>query len=300
MDEAQWDSLLSNVLEGDCVPFLGAGIAKPCLPTGAELARELASEAGYPFDDKSNLARVAQYIASGHRDPLPVKRQVIKSLGERERLAIDRLGDPDEPHSILAALRLSVYVTTNYDALMYEALRRRPDTTAVHRELSRWNPLITAAPTIDIEAMSPTRATPLVFHMHGHSGMPASLVLTEDDYVNYLVKVSDKQHMAEVLPGVIQEQLVWKPLLFIGYSLEDWNFRVLMRALARQLDTMQRLRISVQLPPDPDIVPTDQHDRFERALSDYLGVRDVVVVWQQAADFMKELRARLRERGSSG
>ena len=36
----------------------------------------------------------------------------------------------------------------------------------------------------------PTPANPLVYHLHGHLEMPQSLVLTEDDYLEFLVRIS--------------------------------------------------------------------------------------------------------------
>ena len=74
----------------------------------------------------------------------------------------------------------------------------------------------------------PTQANPVVFHLHGHYDVPESLVLTEDDYLDFLVAVSRDDGL---LPHQIQKALAGASLLFLGYRLADWNFRVIHRGL---------------------------------------------------------------------
>jgi len=62
--EETWETLVDSIMNGECTPFLGAGVAVPYLPRGADLAASLAEQFGYPLDDHTNLARVTQYIAS--------------------------------------------------------------------------------------------------------------------------------------------------------------------------------------------------------------------------------------------
>ena len=89
---------------------------------------------------------------------------------------------------------------------------------------------------------TPSPANPLVFHLHGHNQVPESLVLTEDDYLTFLVNMSSQQ---VVFPPPVQCALAVDTLLFMGYSLSDWTFRVLIQTL-RAVD---RLSIAVLLPP---------------------------------------------------
>ena len=53
-------------------------------------------------------------------------------------------------------------------------------------------------------------------------------MLTEDDYIDFLVRVSGDPNL---LPPVIQEALASKMLLFVGFSLADWTFRVIFGGL---------------------------------------------------------------------
>jgi hypothetical protein len=52
-----------------------------------------------------------------------------------------------------------------------------------------------------------------------------SYVIREDDYIAYLARTTD---LANVLPSVLLGKLKESHLLFLGYSLSDWNLRVIL------------------------------------------------------------------------
>jgi hypothetical protein len=154
-----------------------------------------------------------------------------------------------------------------------------------------------------------------VFHLHGHHSEPASLILTEDDYVDYLVKFATERQPAKetsLLPPYIYEILAERPLLFIGYSLQDWTFRVLFRTLLRNTPKGRRRRhVSVQLPPlrrspAPALAPglaavAERPDgevgagtvdvAAQQYLTDYFEDQDIMVFWESAAAFARKLQA---------
>ena len=74
---------------------------------------------------------------------------------------------------------------------------------------------------------SPTPTQPLVFHIFGYFRDENSLVLTEDDYFDYLISLIQYKPR---IPGVVGEQTTSTSLLFLGFQLTDWNFRVLLPA----------------------------------------------------------------------
>ena len=101
----------------------------------------------------------------------------------------------NSPYAILAELPFPIYITTNYDNFMEKALkdkRRNPVT-----EFCRWNP---GAQLIydggDFESVvkkskySPVVEKPLVYHLHGVLDKPESMVLTEKDYINFIVNLN--------------------------------------------------------------------------------------------------------------
>jgi len=71
----------------------------------------------------------------------------------------------------------------------------------------------------------PSAECPLVFHLHGQLSNESSLLVTEDDYIDFTVSLG-QQGPDSVIPHWIRRALSRTTLLFVGYSLEDWNFRV--------------------------------------------------------------------------
>jgi hypothetical protein len=279
-----WRLLVSRIASGNCTPFLGAGAAARTLPLGGDIALRWAEEYGYPLSDGGDLARVAQFIAV-REDPMAPKEMLCAEL---KRYSVSDSGADDDPHSQVAELPLSVFITTNYDNLLFEALRAKGKDP--RREICRWNtnPALVDVPKVLAPGLVPTPANPVVFHLHGHFDVPESLVLTEDDYLDFLVAVSRDEGL---LPHQIQKALAGASLLFLGYRLADWNFRVLHRGLVMAGEqSLRRLSVNVQLPP------ADQQSRDY--LEGYFGAMNVQVYWGTASEFARELREQLRERAS--
>ena len=286
LTEDDWDTLLGRIIDGKCTPFLGAGVNHGILVLGSEIARRLVKEYnGYPFKDSSDLARVTQVLAV-NRDAMFPKEEVLKLLKEqlekwkRKVVAKEFFKSPDQPLSILADLPLPIYLTTNYDNLMVEALKTRQKDPK--RELCRWNKYVKERSSVfdSASGFEPTPANPIVFHLHGHDGVPESLVLTEDDYIDFLVNLSRQQ---DVLPLRIQEAMTGASLLFIGYRLADLDFRVLFRGLVESLDkSLRRISVAVQLPPE-DL-------EQQKYWVEYFDKMDVKIYWGDAKNFVTELR----------
>lgn len=59
--DEDWKSIFYYISKSSVIPFLGAGIAKVHFGTGADLAKVITEEFGYPIHDTSNLGKVTQY-----------------------------------------------------------------------------------------------------------------------------------------------------------------------------------------------------------------------------------------------
>jgi hypothetical protein len=139
---------------------------------------------------------------------------------------------------------------------------------------------------------------PLVYHLHGVVGIDASLVLTEDDYVDFLVNMASNPML---IHRAVEEALSDKMLLFVGYRLADWNFRVLFRQLLGSLErSTQGSHVAVQLPVlKPDA--TDEEKSVQERLLNFL-VRShrqsrIKIFWGSAQAFAAELLKRWKDSG---
>src|ERR1051326_5447 len=113
-EDQDWDTLLPRIKPGKCPPFLGAAVNEGILPLGKEIAEEWAHDFGYPLENKSDLAKVAQYLAVKN-DPTRPKEMILEKLDKKQK-PFD-FNDDREPLNVLAKLPLPLYITTNYDDL---------------------------------------------------------------------------------------------------------------------------------------------------------------------------------------
>jgi hypothetical protein len=291
MTEEDWKLLLPRIRDGKCTPFLGAGVNYGLLPLGGQIAREWAKEEEFPMRSHDDLPSVAQFIAAKY-DSTYTKETIIERLRLEPRPDFEKPDERLECLRTLAELPLPIYLTTNYDDLMVEALRHSAAQKEPRREFCRWHDRLKSIPQVlgGASKYEPTPTRPLVFHLHGSDEYVNSLVLTEDDYLDFLVSMSRSR---KILPPRIEEALSDASLLFIGYSLRDINFRVIHRGLVQSTDgSLRRVSVTVQMRPPDDC--GDDPTEAEKYLTKYFGKLDVRVYWGTASEFAKELRDRWR------
>jgi SIR2-like protein len=304
MRDPDWRRLIAQLDGGRCTPFLGAGASDGVLAGGPQISRRWAGSAGYPFDDADDLARVMQYVAVEQDDPVETKIE----FAEREfrGAAPPDFADPAEPHAALARFPIPVYLTTNYDDFMTKALHsagRSPMPA-----LCPWYPhadasLMSFASPEEFRDTAYHRDHPVVYHLHGHHAVPRSMVLTEDDYLEFLIQIAQvdaefSKHGHQLVPPLIREAIASQSLLFVGYSLRDWTFRVLFHGLLHDLGRPFRHRhVSVQL--NPSGATAEQRGRAAAYLERYFDNLNVTVFWGTARGFFAELHRRTGLGGGS-
>lgn len=129
------------------------------------------------------------------------------------------------PHSNLARLNLPVYITTNYDNFMEYAIRKRGKIPT--SEFCRWNnhTMATGIPSVfDDQKYKPSKSSPLVYHLHGTMDTPQSMILTESDYIEFMINIKDDN--TSIIPPIIRQILAGTTILFIGYSLKILIFQL--------------------------------------------------------------------------
>jgi hypothetical protein len=328
LEEDDWKDLLERIEDKNCAPILGSGALTGGppqgveadgwhfqYPLGASLAQALAKDFCYPLDDCTRIERVTQFI-SVKRDPSLAKARIARELA--------KASPPDftfvnEPHRVLAELKLPVYLTSNFDDYLVRALRAAEADVRV--SICRWNKHIpqtapayhpdrpaqrdfpyvvaqeglkpgTLAYKPETDALyEPSPANPLVYHFHGHSEWPASLVVTEDDYFEFLVNLS--KQFSFILPR-IQQVFGEGSLLFLGYTLDDWDFRVLFRLLADTFRNTTFTHIAVQLGPMSGAPTSDTTKAKDAArfFERYFGLRHIKIYWGTCQQFIAELKRR--------
>ena len=287
LKESDWEVLLRRIKEEKCTPILGTGVYSETTTLRATIAEEWAEEEEYPLQDVLNLARVARFISIKY-DADYTKGKLLDRL---EKVTKPNFDDSNNPYSILAALPLPIYLTTNYDEFMSQALKKA--NRDVRRDMCRWNTIIGSSPSIFEDGFKPTIANPLVFHFHGWTDELESLVLTEDDYFEFLINVSRD---ASLVPTRIQRAITVSSLLLLGYRLDDWDFRVMFHLMASYLErSISRTHVAVQIAPVKDETPEEE----KRKARDYLNLYfekykklDIRIYWGTSQEFISELKAR--------
>lgn len=309
--ESFWSVLLENVADGECTPFVGPRMTAGLLPAPGDVARALADEHGYPFADRERLDRVAQFV--GTIDNVRMRKAVVRRLtaGFRRRAGLGRGGRriglsqtiaesgwPELPelaereiHQQLADLELPLYLTTGFDNFLTRALAARG--RRVRREVLPWHRADAAGsaaePYRDFDPPA-SPEEPVVLHLFGTDEDLLSMVLTEDDHLDHLARVSrDHEHL---LPTSVGEALARNTLLFLGYRLGDLDLKILLRGLLATLDLTRwgRYHVAVQI---DDSDPAAQEE-IQRYFQKYFGGSRIDVYWGTARQFVADLHARWR------
>lgn len=313
----KWGAVITAIAADPCrcTPILGPGVTEDLLGTRRELARELAEAHDFPLSRvaRDDLPQVAQYLA------VNLKRKNLRDLLQR-RLRADlllRLGDgaagheaaslPDlvsavagldpetggeDPHRILAGLPFPTYLTTNPANFMEAALKAHG--VEPEAEVCRWRTDVRPRdwpPSVlhDEPAYKPSRDRPLVVHLFGSLDNEESVPVTEDDYFDYLIGISRRN----ALPDLVAKLLTNSSLLFIGFLLDDWEFRILLRTImSKQGRRLLKDHPHVAVQVDPSDAQAVDVDAARRYLESYFQ-EDIPIstYWGPAKDFVLELNA---------
>jgi SIR2-like domain len=248
------DQIADAIQKRQCILFLGAAVHAPPPdgsdfvypeavrpPLGSALSLSLAQKCGldgrFPHEDPKDLQRVALFYEIDR-----TRRQLVEAI--REAVHVGK--KPSPMLRALADLDFPRVVTTNYDQLFESALRSvgkdpRVSVYTKHRE-----------PTRDFP--NPTSESPIVFKIHGDIDHEDSIVVTDEDYIRFLLRMGDKDPYDPV-PLKLKADLTEWTTLFVGYSLLDYNLRVLFQALRWGIDpAYQPDMFSVDFSPDPLIL----------------------------------------------
>jgi hypothetical protein len=324
-----WDSIVDNLNEGDCTPILGPTMNETLFGSRRDLAALWGEMYRYPMSgrDIEDLPQVAQYLAVTRQGAFP-RRELCKSVYRRiiERFPNDvpselrgldsravknlnklissvgrniRARDPNDPHTVLANYRLPLYVTTDPSDLLIDALK---ETGAIPRvRLLRWNESAERCDEQNVlesevaANLKPSAEYPIVVKLFGDLSEQGSLVLTEDQFFDYLAKATS---MKDAVPPVVRSRLSDSALMFVGFQADSWEFRVLFRSLLQQIEGRDLLKdyehLSVQIDPNSILDPGSARRYIEKYLQ--TKAKRLRLYWGDVPTFICELKSRTQRR----
>lgn len=239
------------VARGECILFLGAGVHYPPPPDsthvyaeehrpplGTALSEALARKTKFaerlPNESPTNLQRVSLCYELEHSR---------KRLVDEVKSAVQTGKRPSSVLCALAELDFPLVVTTNYDQLFERALYA----AGKEPRVSIYTPEFQATEDHGL----PTAKSPIVFKVHGDVSRPESIVITDEDYIQFVLRMSSKDPYDPVPLTFKYYFKVWTTL-FVGYSLLDYNLRLLFKALRWKIDNANIPDVySIDLKPDP-------------------------------------------------
>jgi hypothetical protein len=310
----RWPALLANIASGRCTPILGAGLLESLLGASHDIAQRWAETYHFPRapHEREDLPQVAQYLAVNQDYTFPrttlaeyLRQQLLTRYGDalpgdlataslaamlQAVGAQQRERNLQDLYTVLAALPCPIYITTNPDHLLAEALAASGKTPQT--ELCPWTSDVDWPRSIyeDQPLYRPDATHPLVYHLFGDLEEPGSIVLTEDDYFDYLIGVTSNK---DLIPGTVRRALADTALLFVGFQIDDWDFRVLFRSIMAQEGRNRRKKyahVAVQI--DPESGRILEPERARRYLERYFGGADISIYWGSVDDFLRELGTR--------
>jgi hypothetical protein len=238
---------------GSVVPFVGAG-ANLCerpagvdwqddgyLPSGAELAAYLADAYAYP-ERRRDLLRVSQWV-----DLAGSPRALVDEL----HTVFSRDYRPNKLHRFLADLPRTLreqnrpvcgqlLLTTNYDSVLERAFADagEPVDVVVYETRRHEQRFVHVRPDGErVAIVEPARyrdfaleERSVILKIHGDVADDpehGTFVVTEDHYIDYLAGES----VRGLVPAYLMRRIGESDLLFLGYSMRDWNLRVILRQI---------------------------------------------------------------------
>jgi DNA-binding SARP family transcriptional activator len=233
--ENHFKEVVEALASGRVVAVLGADVG--------ELAVSLAQRFNYPSGNGGALTRVAQYVA------------VMKGSGplyDEMHALLDTDSTPTAVHRFFASLAPilrergaphQLLVTTSYDVALEQAFAEAGEEFDVvaylaagphrgrfcHLGLDGTHRLIDLPNTyVDLSLEKRT----IILKLHGQVDRSSereweSFVVTEDDYIDYLAHAD----LASIVPVALAAKLRRSHFLFLGYTMGDWNLRVVLNRL---------------------------------------------------------------------
>jgi len=227
---------LEDMVQGRCLPFIGAGFSLNAkVPRGKKMLDwdglgKRVAESLPEYQYTTALEAISAYAHEYSRAKLV---ELVSAS-----LHISSI-QPAKPHEEFCRLPFDRVVTTNFDFLLEQAYARSNKYCL---------PLISE----DQLALSTSQAGVRLLKIHGDLHHPNRLVVTEEDYDAFL-------SACPLLATHLSNLLIDHTGFFIGYSLDDPDFRQIWQVVKERLGTLRRPAYVLQVGAAPHTVA-----RYER------------------------------------
>jgi len=286
-----------------------------------QLTKQWAQKIGYPMSDDHNLARVAQYRQVETEDPDLAKIEYLKFLNDRllmlcenEKGYHDKVGQlktqtqrqlfsdtvqqldyprqysdsQEDPLRILARLPIKIYITTSYFNSLERALEaegKSPRTQICFLSGGKSSVKREHLPDPDYD---PVPMEPAVYHFFGLENYRDTLVLSEDDHMNFLMNAVEEINSQDIYPTPLRLALPDSRFILLGYNLRDWDFRTVFRFILKiRKPIMAKPSIAIQL--RPNLGKKDFEEKSLKYLEHYFKGHNFRVKWTSTEEFIYEL-----------
>lgn len=228
--------VLDDLIAGKWLPVIGAGMSLNAtisggrkMPLWAGMGKQLTDELS-DFSATSILDGISAYEHEFGRARLIERLSDILFIKEAQ---------PGDVHKEFCTIPFDIVCTTNFDFL----LERQYDLTPKY-----------VYPVVDEEQLSINagNAGTLLLKLHGDLRHPSRLIVSEADYDGFLARYP-------LLATYLANQLITKTAIFIGYSLDDPDFRQIWHVVTQRLGKTRRMAYTLAVGAKPADIA-----RFER------------------------------------
>jgi len=292
MKERHWISLIASIRHGQSILFLGPEIpvTNSVIANSEEnpvsfcdaLTTELATE--LEDDNRRVTGKTLAAVAQQYEDAESFGAYALRAASERFYKSPQF--EPSEIHKAIAAFPFRVIITTCHDELLIQALKEAGKDPVVYRYNMRGDNRDNPEIVIPDSPLSP-----VVFHLFGDAQQPGSLVLSENDLLDFLIAiVSERPSLPYSLVSSLKK--AGQSFLFIGFGIKNWYLRVLLKVLVRSLE-LNRSGASIIT---ESLRELSQQDREQTVMFYQRGTR-IEVEDTEIDYFLTELTKRLDAEG---
>lgn len=285
-DDDNWDTLIHTIRQNNCILMLGQDAAAEELvekprPLTEILANELVEKVEnidpevQKKIDPSDLVQVSQYYCM-NKGRHSLEARVSAFYNEKKNLC-------SKLHQNLAHLPFYLTITTTPDNMLKVAMEKEGKKPTIKRyHFNGNNPRQVEMGTIE---------KPLIFYLYGMVDEPNSLVITENDLLDFLVSIiSEKRPMPKNVLNELRDES--KSFLFLGFGFRNWYLRILLHVLQGRNKVSHSFAMEQFIPEYPTQI---RQTVFFFQRSDY----KIYIFRQQLESFAAQLREKFSKSSST-